>query len=69
MNKEIIKNLASELNIKESQVEAVLTLLESGATIPFIARYRKEKTGNLDETEIKNISDVYNYQLNLLEKK
>lgn len=69
MNKEIIKNLASELNIKEIQVEAVLTLLESGATIPFIARYRKEKTGNLDETEIKNISDVYNYQLNLLEKK
>lgn len=69
MNKEIIENLASELNIKVTQIEAVLTMLEEGATIPFIARYRKEKTGNLDETEIKNISDVYNYQLNLLEKK
>ena len=69
MNKEIIKELSKNLNIKENQIEAVLKLLEDGATIPFIARYRKEATGNLDETEIKNISDVYNYQINLLEKK
>lgn len=69
MNKEIIENLSKDLNIRVSQIEAVLGLLEEGATIPFIARYRKEATGNLDEVEIKNISDVYNYQLNLLEKK
>ena len=49
MNKEIIKEIAQELNIKIEQVEAVLTLLEEGNTIPFIARYRKEKTGSLDE--------------------
>ena len=69
MNKEIIESQAKELGIKTNQIEAVLSLLEEGATIPFIARYRKEKTGNLDETEIKNISDAYNYQINLLEKK
>ncbi len=69
MNKDIIDKLSEDLGIKVSQIEAVLGLLEEGATIPFIARYRKERTGNLDETEIKEISDVYNYQLNLLEKK
>ncbi len=69
MNKEIIESQAKELGLKTNQIEAVLSLLEEGATIPFIARYRKEKTGNLDETEIKNISDAYNYQINLLEKK
>lgn len=69
MNKEIIDKLSKDLDVKISQIEAVLGLLEEGATIPFIARYRKERTGNLDETEIKEISDVYNYQVNLLEKK
>lgn len=69
MNKEIINKLSADLSIKTIQIEAVLKQLADGATIPFIARYRKEATGNLDETEIKNISDVYNYQLNLLEKK
>lgn len=69
MNKEIIDKLSLDLGVKTTQIEAVLTLLGEGATIPFIARYRKERTGNLDETKIKEISDVYNYQLNLLEKK
>lgn len=69
MNKEIIESLASGLNIKTNQVEAVLSMLEEGATIPFIARYRKERTGALDETTIKKIDDVYKYQVNLLEKK
>ncbi|HBA38018.1 MAG TPA: RNA-binding transcriptional accessory protein [Firmicutes bacterium] len=69
MNREIIEKLASDLNIKVTQVEAVLGLLQEGATIPFIARYRKEATGNLDEVEIKEIDDVYKYQVNLLEKK
>ena len=43
------------MNIKESQIEAVLKLLEEGATIPFIARYRKEATGSLDEEQIRQI--------------
>lgn len=69
MNKDIIKKLSDELGIQERQIEVVLSLLEDGSTIPFIARYRKEATGNLDEITIKNISDVYTYQVNLLEKK
>lgn len=69
MNKTIIEKLSSEMGIRVNQVEATLKLLEEGATIPFIARYRKEATGNLDETVIKNISDNYAYQKNLEEKK
>ena len=69
MNEEIIESLSKELSVKTSQIKATLKLLEEGATIPFIARYRKEVTGNLNEVEIKNISDAYNYQVNLKEKK
>ena len=69
MNKEIIKQIALELNIKEIQVSKTLSMLEEGDTIPFIARYRKEVTGNLDEDKIKSISDVYEYQVNLLKRK
>ncbi|MGT2930278.1 Tex family protein [Streptococcus dentasini] len=50
--------IAQELGIKEKQVQAVLELTEEGNTIPFIARYRKEKTGNLDEVLIKSIIDT-----------
>jgi uncharacterized protein len=49
--------IALKLNLRTSQVEAVLNLLEEGATIPFIARYRKDKTGNLDEVQIQHIQD------------
>jgi len=69
MNNEIIKQIASELNILVWQVEKILQLLEEGNTIPFIARYRKEATGNLDEEVIRKISDVYVYQVNLLKRK
>ena len=69
MNKDIINEIAIELNIKTSQVESVLTLLEEGNTIPFIARYRKEKTGSLDEEQIRKISEVYEYQVSLLKRK
>ena len=48
MNREIIAQIAIELNVKEKQVESVLKLLEEGNTVPFIARYRKEATGALD---------------------
>ncbi|MBR3199188.1 MAG: RNA-binding transcriptional accessory protein [Bacilli bacterium] len=66
---EIINEIAKNLNIKNSQVEAVLKLLEEGNTIPFIARYRKEVTGALDEEQIRSISEVYLYQENLLKRK
>ncbi|SUN35890.1 transcription accessory protein [Streptococcus downei MFe28] len=52
-----IKVIAQELGIKASQIQAVLDLTQEGNTIPFIARYRKEKTGNLDEVAIKAIID------------
>ena len=61
--------LAKNMNIKESQIEAVLKLLEEGATIPFIARYRKEATGSLDEEQIRQIEKEYTYLENLLKRK
>ena len=69
MNETIIKELNKELNIKDTQINAVLKLLSQGATIPFIARYRKEVTGNLNEDEIRTIEESYRYQENLLKKK
>lgn len=69
MNELIIKELTSELNIREEQIMTTLNLLSEGATIPFIARYRKEATGALDENQIKTIGDLYAYYQNLLERK
>ncbi|HNW98086.1 MAG TPA: Tex family protein [Bacteroidales bacterium] len=60
MKQEHITCIAKELNIQEKQVENTLSLLTSGATIPFIARYRKEVTGCLDEVQIAAIRDRYN---------
>lgn len=65
----IIKDVSDNLSITEKQVKVVLDLLENGATIPFIARYRKDKTGNLDEESIRKIEEVYNYQVNLSKRK
>ena len=53
-----IEKIAQKLGLKESQVSQVLDLTAEGNTIPFIARYRKEMTGNLDEVEIKEIIDL-----------
>ena len=69
MEEWIIKNLATSLNLKEQQINEVLTMLEEGATIPFIARYRKERTGNLNEDQIREIEETYKYQNNLLTRK
>ena len=69
MNKEIIKNIALNLGITIKQVDSVLKLLSEDNTIPFIARYRKEMTGNLDEEQIRSINEVYEYQVNLLKRK
>ncbi|MBR1385695.1 MAG: RNA-binding transcriptional accessory protein [Bacilli bacterium] len=69
MNKDIITQISKDLNIKETQTEAVLSMLSEGNTIPFIARYRKERTGALDEEKIRSINTVYEYQVNLLKRK
>ena len=69
MNNFIIEEIAKELDIKIKQVETVLKLLEEGNTIPFIARYRKEATGAMDEEQIRKIDEVYQYQVNLTKRK
>lgn len=69
MNEFIIKEIANNLNITDKQVEVVLSMLAEGNTVPFIARYRKEATGALDEETIRSINEVYEYQVNLLKRK
>ena len=69
MNDVIISEISKDLNKSEKSIRVVLELLESGNTVPFIARYRKEATGAMDEEEIRKISEVYLYQVNLLKRK
>ena len=69
MNEMIINEIANDLGVSTKQVIVVLELLSEGNTIPFIARYRKEATGALDEEEIRKINEVYEYQVNLLKRK
>ena len=69
MNEVVINELVNKLNITKKQIETVLNLLSEGCTIPFIARYRKEATGALDENEINEIEKEYTYYNNLLERK
>lgn len=69
MNEMIIKEIAQSLKVKVEQVNATLKMLEEGNTVPFIARYRKEATGSLDEEQILAIEKQYKYQLNLSERK
>ena len=69
MNENIIREISISLNITDNQVKTTLEMLEEGNTIPFIARYRKEKTGGLTEEQIKVIGDAYEYQVNLLKRK
>lgn len=64
-----ISKIASSLNIKAHQVSNVINLLEEGNTVPFIARYRKELTGALDEVQIRDIMDSWNYAQNLESRK
>lgn len=65
----IQKKIAEELNIKEWQVEATIKLIDEGNTIPFIARYRKEAHGSLDDEQLRNLSERLTYLRNLEEKK
>lgn len=61
--------LAAELSLQPFQVENALALLAEGATIPFIARYRKERTGTLDEIQLRNLADRFAYLTELAERK
>lgn len=69
MNDSIILEIKKALSISENQVKSVLDLLQEGNTIPFIARYRKEATGGLDEEQINEIHKSWEYQNNLLDRK
>ena len=69
MNENIINEVSNDMDIKSTQVESVLKLLSEGNTIPFIARYRKEATGALDEEQIRKINEYYEYEVNLLKRK
>ena len=64
-----VQPIAQKLNIKLQQVAAVISLLEEGATIPFIARYRKDTTGGLDEVQIKQIQDEAKFLKEFTERK
>ena len=65
----IINALARELNIKAKQAEATVQLLDEGNTVPFIARYRKEATGSLDEEQIRTIEERLAYLRNLEQRR
>ena len=65
----IFSVVSKELGVKESQVASTMALLDEGATVPFIARYRKEVTGNLDEVEISKILDTVSYMRNVEKRK
>ncbi len=65
----IFKKIAEELNIREAQVEATVKLIDEGNTIPFIARYRKEVTGNLSDEVLRTLGERLNYLRNLEERK
>ncbi|MDJ0703208.1 MAG: Tex-like N-terminal domain-containing protein, partial [Leptolyngbyaceae cyanobacterium MO_188.B28] len=61
--------LAQELSLKPFQVNAALELLKEGATVPFIARYRKERTGEMDEVQLRQLADRYGYLTDLEDRK
>ncbi|WP_342545174.1 Tex family protein [Lysinibacillus sp. FSL K6-4013] len=67
--KQMLQLIAKDVAVKPGQVEAVIKLLEEGNTVPFIARYRKEVTGSLDEVQIKAVEDRYHYIQQLEQRK
>ncbi|MDG5472814.1 Tex family protein [Jeotgalibacillus sp. ET6] len=68
-NNQLLSQLSKETAINQKQIEQVIQLLDEGNTVPFIARYRKEMTGALDEVQIKEIDDRWKYLQNLEERK
>ena len=66
---DILAKLSEELSIKQTQIEAAVGLLDEGNTIPFIARYRKEVTGSLDDEQLRALSERLNYLRGLEKRK
>ena len=66
---DIINKIATELNVKDSQVKKTIELIDEGNTIPFIARYRKEVTGNLSDEQLRNLDERLTYLRNLEQRK
>lgn len=69
LDSQLIKTIEQQYDFSKKQITAVLSLLEENNTVPFIARYRKERTGGLDEVEIKKIADEYHYMEQLQKRK
>ena len=69
INDELLKQVAEKIKVSINQVKAVLKLIEDGGTVPFIARYRKEVTGGLDEDQIRAIYTEWDYGQKLAERK
>jgi uncharacterized protein len=68
-DEQLLGKVAAELTIPHKQVKSVISLLNEGNTVPFIARYRKEMTGALDEVQIRNIQERWQYIQNLEQRK
>ena len=69
LSEQDIGSIATESGVNISQTRQVVVLLSEGMTVPFIARYRKEKTGNLDETGIEKVQEWLKYTLELTERR
>ncbi|MCP1328394.1 Tex-like N-terminal domain-containing protein, partial [Halomonas sp. 707D4] len=69
VNARIVSRLAEELGVKAQQVSATVALLDEGATVPFIARYRKEVTGALDDSQLRNLDERLRYLRELEERR
>ena len=69
INEQLLKQIETEQNVSIPQIQAVLKLIEEGGTVPFIARYRKEVTGGLDEDQIRAIYQEWDYGQKLAERK
>ncbi|MEF9965912.1 MAG: Tex-like N-terminal domain-containing protein, partial [Comamonas sp.] len=65
----IIAQIAAELKVAESQVTSAVELLDSGATVPFIARYRKEATGGLDDIQLRDLAERLTYLRELQDRR
>ncbi len=65
----IKEQLAKELSLQPFQVDNTLALFDEGATVPFVARYRKENTGSLDETVLRELEHQYNYYKELEDRR
>ena len=69
MTSQITKQIAQELSVKPEQVEAAVALLDQGSTVPFIARYRKEATGGLDDAQLRDLESRLSYLRELSDRK